>query len=97
MIADKEARARAIKAGRVFDFKTHACHAQNVAEEPALRFIVFARINEDREQHQKAANRKEVKNARDPKNHAPNNEIDSFHREAVSRQPSAISWMSNAS
>ena len=48
VIADEDAGARGVKTGRAVHFEARAGEAQNVAEEKALRPVVFARIDENR-------------------------------------------------
>src|SRR5580704_729775 len=79
MIADEYAGARAIEAGRVADLEAHARKAKNIAEENALRPIVFTRVNKNAESDEQRANDGEMNSADDPKNCRANREPRALH------------------
>jgi hypothetical protein len=70
MVADEYARPGAVKAGRVSDLEPNSGESKDVAKEPALRPVVFARINEYAEKDEKRADGEEVNCADDPKGRA---------------------------
>jgi len=66
VIGDENTRARGIEAGRAMNLEPHADQAQNIAEEKALRPIIFSRIDECREENQKDAYHREVNSTDGP-------------------------------
>ena len=55
-----------IESRRAADFEFHSGDAQNIAKENALRPIVLARIDEDRQEHEESADDEEVNAAEQP-------------------------------
>src|SRR5262245_44165851 len=83
MVADKEARTLAIEARRALQFEIDSRHPQDVTEKPALRSVVFTRIDEDPKQHQGSTNRKKVDYADRPDKDAADCVIESLHLQLI--------------
>src|SRR5262245_61007894 len=83
VVADEEARTLAIKARRALHFEIDSRDPQDVAEKPALRPVVFTRVDEDPKQHQRRTNRKKVDDADRPDNDAADCVIESLHLQLI--------------
>ncbi len=66
VVADENAGARGIEAGRAADFEAHPRQAKNVAKENTLRPVVLSRIDDCSKRHEKCANDGEMNSADHP-------------------------------
>src|SRR5262245_8993018 len=66
VITNEEARPIRVETRRVLHFEPDTCDPQDIAKQPALRSVVFPRIDDVTQYHQEGTDRKEMNDADDP-------------------------------
>src|SRR5262249_11521461 len=75
MIAHEETRPCPVEAGRIMHLETNTGQPENVAEEPALRLVIPARVHKDSQEHEHRADREGVSRTDYPEDYAPDDKV----------------------
>jgi hypothetical protein len=83
VVADEEARSSAIETRRVANFESDSCQSQDVSKEPALRPVIFSRVDEGAKYYQEGADDEEVNCANEPDDYASHPQVEPSHNKRV--------------